>query len=382
MKVMLIEDNKNKQQEILAYLLSKGVEQKDIVIVENLTDFFSKTTDDIGLFIIDIRIPNVDNSTASQNGKTIVESLVKMGRNDALLLAISSYPGDFTGLRSYFEMHGCILCDFKEKKNWQSTLDHLLVQARRDTKFDFLIFCALEEERNPYIAFFPEGRRTIRGGVECYDIEIAGKSGSVILHSKMGLVNAAAVAAVSIDRYRPNLVAMSGICGGFKSRASMGQLLISEMVYEYQSGKWTGDGFSQEPYQVPTEHNLLTALRKLCDDNDIIAELEKGFKGSRPSEQNNPKPAVFTSGSAVIADQKYLGQVEILHRKVSGLDMEIFALQRAAHLSVSNPPCICAKVVVDLCNEEKNDKIHYYGSFISARFVLKAIEDHYSKPVH
>lgn len=382
MKIMLIEDSKPKQEEILGHLLFRGIHRNDIVIVENLTDFFAKTNADIGLFIIDIRIPSVDNSNASQNGKTIVESLVKMGRNDAMLLAISSYPEDFTHLRQYFEMHGCILCDFKETRNWQSTLDHLLVQARRDAKFDFLIFCALEEERNPYIAWFSEGRRIIRGGIECFDIEIAGKSGSVILHSKMGLVNAAAASAVSIDRYRPNLVAMSGICGGFKSRAYLGQLLISEMVYEYQSGKWTGDGFSQEPYQVPTEHGLLTSLRKLSDDSELLAELESGFKGSRPSDQNKPKTAVFTSGSAVIADKKYLDQVEIFHRKVSGLDMEIFALQRAAHLSVTNPACICAKVVVDLCDNEKSDKIHAYGSFISARFVIKAINDYYLNTHH
>lgn len=382
MKIMLIEDNKSKQNDILEHLLSKNIQRKDIVVVENLTDFFAKENSEIGLFIIDIRIPNVDDSNASQNGKTIVEALVKKGRNDASLLAISSYPEDFTHLRPYFEMHGCILCDFKETKSWKSTLDHLLVQSRREIKFDFLIFCALEEERNPYIAWFPDGRRSIRGGIECFDIEVAGKSGSVILHSKMGLVNAAAVSAVSIDRYRPNLVAMSGICGGFKSRASLGQLLISEMAYEYQSGKWTGDGFSQEPYQVPTEHGLLTSLRKLSDDEDLLSVLEMGFKGTRPSEQNKPKMAVFTSGSAVIAEKKYLDQVEIIHRKVSGLDMEVFALQRSAHLSVTNPPCICAKAVVDLCDDEKSDRIHAYGSFISARFVIKAIENHYGKPTH
>lgn len=379
MKIMLIEDNKQKQEEISNHLISRGMYQKDIILVENLTDFFAKAKSDIGLFIIDIRIPNFDDSSASQNGKTIVEALVKMGRSDALLLAISSYPEDFLDLRQYFEMHGCILCDYKEKKNWQSTLDHLLVQAKRDAKFDFLIFCALEEERNPYIAWFPDGRKIIRGGIECFDIEVEGRSGSVILHSKMGLVNAAAVSAVSIDRYRPNVVAMSGVCGGFKSRASLGQLLISEMVYEYQSGKWTGDGFSQEPYQVPTEHVLLTSLRKLSSEPELLAELENGFKGTRPSEQNKPVAAVFTSGSAVIADKKYLDQVEVIHRKVSGLDMEIFALQRAAHLAVTNPPCICAKVVVDLCDSEKSDKIHAYGSFISARFVLKAIADYFSK---
>ena len=110
MKVMLIEDNAHKRDQIAAHLYERGIAQKDIIFVENLTGFFANLRPDIGLFIIDIRIPSVDQAAAAQNGKVIVETLVKIGRTDALLLAISSYPEDFDHLRLYFEMHGCILC--------------------------------------------------------------------------------------------------------------------------------------------------------------------------------------------------------------------------------------------------------------------------------
>jgi nucleoside phosphorylase len=125
---------------------------------------------------------------------------------------------------------------------------------------------------------------------------------------------------------------------------------------------------------------LLINLRALLETENLISELEHGFKGKcRPSVPVDAVVGIFTSGSAVIADSQYLIQIEGIHRKVDALDMEVFALHRAAQLSIYNPPCICAKTVVDLCSAEKSDDIHLYGSYISAKFVLKAISNFFAK---
>lgn len=375
---MLIEDDEKKRDAIVEYLYTKNISTDDIILAKNMTDFAANLSADIGLFIIDIRIPSIDDGAASQNGKAIVEALVKAGRHDALLLAISSYPEDFPDLRETFEKYGCILANFRDSKSWQSTLDHLLTQVKKNIKFDFLIFCALQEERNPYVVLFQNGKRITRSNIDCFDISIGGKKGSVILLPRMGLVNAAVTTAVCIDRYKPSVVATSGICGGFKPRAHLGQLLISEMVYEYQSGKWSNDGFLQEPYQVPTDQSMIILLAALANQEGLLPQLEAGFLGTRPSQQHAPTVGIFTSGSAVIAEKGFLEQVEQIHRKVHALDMEVFAIQRAAQLSPLNPPCICAKTVVDLCDRKKNDKIHNYGSYISAKFVTLAIENFFA----
>jgi hypothetical protein len=57
--------------------------------------------------------------------------------------------------------------------------------------------------------------------------------------------------------------------------------------------------------------------------------------------------------------------------------MEIFAVHRAALLSKFSPDVICAKVVVDLANSEKDDRIHEYGCYVSAQFVLNVIERYF-----
>ncbi|HFQ7887615.1 MULTISPECIES: nucleoside phosphorylase [Enterobacteriaceae] len=377
MKIMLIEDNKTKREDIKGFLLSKNVADGDIILAESMTDFSSNLYHDIGLFIIDLKLPNYDGGEALFNGKTILETIKKSSRQESLLLAISSFPDEFPNLRDLYESHGCILSTYSNKQSWKSTLEHLLIQLKKNITLDFLIFCALKEERDPYITMI-NGKKCNRRGIDFYDIEIGDKKGSVVLLPSMGLVNAAIISGACIDRYKPSIVAMSGICGGFSENAKLGQLLVSKMAYEYQSGKWTDDGFKQEPYQVSTDQNTLTNLGMLIDQDNFLDELENDFGATKPKEATPPMFSVFTSGSAVVASKDLSSNIQNLHRKASGLDMEIFAIHRAAELSINKPLCICAKTVVDLCDSNKSDDLHVYGSFISARFVISAINNHYS----
>lgn len=376
MKIFLIEDNDKKRREISNHLKSKGIPTEDIIYAKTMTDFAAQLGTEIGLFIIDFYLPHIDGGEAQPNGKAIIQSITKAGKIDALMLAISSYPDEFPELRGIYEASGCILANYADKRSWQSTLDHLLVQLRKNKRFDFVLFCALQEERNPYATLL-NCNPAVRAGIDCLDLTIDGRRGTVVLLPQMGLVNAAITAAICIERFRPALIGMSGICGGFQKRASLGQLLISSMSYEYQSGKWSTDGFLHEPYQVSTDHVTLVRLRALTASDQLISRLEAGFTGARPKVASSPEVCIFTSGSAVIANETYLQQAEKVHRKVTALDMEVYAIQRAAELSTSMPPCICAKTVVDLCGVEKDDALHAYGSFISANFMISAVKNHF-----
>jgi len=376
MKILLIEDSEPKRRAIISHLKKRNIAESDILVAKTMTDFAARLGEDIGLFLIDLKLPSVDQTDPAQNGKAILEAIVKAGKADALLLAVSSYPNDFPELRDFFESRGCILADYGNDKGWRSTLDHQLIQLNKKTKLDFLVFCALQEERNPY-AVLPGARQVVRSSIDCLDFEFAGKKGTAVLLPRMGLVTASITASLCIERYKPKVVGMSGLCGGFAGRAKLGQLFISALAYEYQSGKWMSDGFKQEPYQAVTDHNTLTKLRALANSDGLLTRLENGFSGTRPDQMLKPEVGVFTSGSAVIADQNLMSQIEQHHRKVNALDMEVYGIQRAAELSPLKPDCICAKVVVDLGDKRKGDGIHPYGSYVSAKFLLLAIEDYF-----
>ena len=373
MKVMIIEDSDKKIEKFTAHLIKRGLNADDIVLAKNMSDFAAKLNSEIDLFIIDFYIPNNNDGDPQPNGLAIIESITQSGTGDALLLAISSYPDGFPRFREIYESHGCILADFQKTSNWKSTLDHLLNHLKNKLSFDFVIFCALEEERNPYITILEEGKDVIRSGIDCYDIEIANKRGTIVILPEMGLVNAAIYAGMCIERFKPKVIGISGICGGLKGKAELGQLLVSSFSYEYQSGKWSDDLFLHAPYQANTSHHTLTMLKSLLKVPNLITDLETDFLGYRPNQSQSPQAVVFTSGSAVIASSEMLGKIANFHSKVSGVDMEIYSIQQAAKISQYTPENICAKVVVDLCDSNKNDDLHAYGAFVSAKFLIKAI---------
>lgn len=379
-KILISEDNDKKLAEICEFIRSLEMAGLEILTAKTMAEFSSKLEPDVAVCVIDIRIPAYDGGNADQNGLGILQHIESSANTQTQLLAISSYPEEFEGIRPNFERLGCVLADFAEKDIWQSALKTLIVQSKSQEKFDFLIFAALRKERAPYTAMTElEGQPVSRDGINRLDVRIGKKSGAIIELPRMGVVDAAIFAAKYIDRYTPTLVAMSGICAGFSDRAELGQLLVAEISYEYQTGKWTDDGFESEPYQSTISQSLRTVVREIIEDEGLVSELENGWRKVRPSTTPDPKLAIFTSGSAVIASESYMDQISQLHRKVSGLDMEIFGVHRASQLAEKTPDVLCAKVVVDLANSSKDDKIQDYGCFVSSRFIVKAIKRYFNQ---
>ena len=330
--------------------------------------------------VIDLRIPSFDGAPPNQNGIGILQSVDRKSGGRIKVIAISSFPEEFEDLRTQFESRGCILADYADEATWKSALKTVLVQDEGRDQLDFLIVCALESEALPYQGIADINPRSIRkGGLSRVDITVSGRNGAVIYFPRMGLVDAAISASVAMDRFRPSLVAMSGICAGFSGKVELGQILIAEVCYEYQTGKWSNDGFSQEPYQVPASNAVLGVIKHVIGDDELLGRLEAGLpkKYQRPTLRIDPTTAVFTSGSAVIANHDYMAQIATHHRKVSGLDMEAYALYRAASLSHAKPAFFCAKTVVDLGGESKNDDLQAYGCFVSAKLVVEVIQRHF-----
>lgn len=374
MKILIIEDDQDKRDCLVAYAHEIGVLDSDIVVAVDMADFVAKFNPSISICIIDLRLPAYNGGENDLNGLGVLQVVDKVGSGTVKLLAISAYPDEFTKTREQFERRGCLLVDYNQPDVWKNVFRQMVVQSQAVENMDFIIFCALREERKAF-TLLPDLKPTptFRDNITRLDIVLGDRRGTVIELPRMGLVDAAVVAGTCIEKFKPTVVAMSGVCAGFKDRAELGQLLIADMAYEYQSGKWTDDGFAQEPYQVPMSEAMRSLVRAILEDQDVLVDLETGWRSDRPVKMTAPKPATFTSGSAVIANDLLMEQVAKYHRRVSGLDMEVYALMRAVHLAQCKPEVICAKVVVDLADGEKNKTLQPYGSYVSARFVLLAL---------
>lgn len=381
MKILITEDDHAKRAEIVAFIENLGVDPANILVAIDMADFMAKFDESIEICVIDLRLPAYDGAGPDLNGIGVLQAVDKKGGGRVKLLAISAYPDEFADIRGQFESRGCLLVDYNQHGVWQSVLKQMIVQAQVAETMDFVIFCALRSERTAY-TLLPEIMATpvFRDNVTRLDVTIGGAKGTIIELPHMGLVDAASIAGACVEKYKPKVVAMSGVCAGFIDRAELGQLLISELAYEYQSGKWTDEGFSQEPYQIPISEKMRIIVRELLEDADaLLTRLETGWKGDRPAKMVTPKLAAFTSGSAVIASEEFIAQVATHHRRVSGLDMEIYAVQRTAHIARCAPDALCAKVVVDLANGNKDKLLQPYGSFVSARFLVEALSAYFNQ---
>ncbi len=276
MKILIIEDDPEKRDEFRGYLESLQVPAKRILDAKDMAEFMVKFDNEVGLCIIDLRLPAYEGAGQDNNGIGVLQAMDRAGAGHIRMLAISAYPEEFADIRAQFESRGCLLLDFKQEDVWKGVLKQMVLQLQSAESMDFIIFCALRSERAPYTGMqHLNGAAKFKDNLTRLDITIGGKTGTVIELPRMGLVDAAITAGQCIEKFKPRVVAMSGICAGFPARAQLGQLLIAELAYEYQSGKWSDDGFSQEPYQVPISEAMRVLARELMDDGGLLPQLER-----------------------------------------------------------------------------------------------------------
>ncbi|MBY5571472.1 response regulator receiver protein [Rhizobium leguminosarum] len=374
MRVVVFEDDHNKFDSVRNALIERGVNRNSILRVENVSQFALLGDKDFDLCIIDIRMPGMDGGTRRASGPEILRMLDYSGRQRVPLLAITAFPEEAERYREQFAARGCIIYDFENRDVWSRALDIFLAQARDRGRYEFVVVAALKKERDAFSSDPSFKFESIqRHGLDLWDCEIDGRQGAIVKLPRMGLVNATAITARILELYAPSVLAMSGICAGVGD-AKLGQLLVTDLCWEYQSGKWLGDIMEAEPYQVTVDQNTRGTLAKLVEEPNLLKTLEKEYAGeARPSIKSNPKMAIFSSGSAVIASEKRLDAVKQQHRKIQGIDMEIYGFHRAAELSVNKTNVFSCKVVVDKANESKDDELHEYGSFVSAQFTIIAL---------
>ncbi|KEQ52935.1 response regulator [Sphingobium chlorophenolicum] len=263
MKILIIEDDDAKRDEIRDFICSLGVSRENVLTARDMAQFMARFDSEVAICVIDLRLPAYDGAGPERNGVGILQAIEQAGSR-ARLLAISAYPAEFEDIRPQFERRGCMLVDFEQRPVWRNVLRQMVIEAQRQERLAFLVFCALRTERAPYTGMTElEGEPVFKDNLARYDISIAGQRGTVIELPRMGLVDAAVTAGQCIEKFKPKVVAMSGICAGFAGRAELGQLLVAELAYEYQSGKWTADGFTQEPYQAPISENMRIIAREL-----------------------------------------------------------------------------------------------------------------------
>ncbi len=384
MKILLIEDTSGKRDAIEAVIekeLSQNANQANIIIADNLTKARRELcTTQFDLIIFDMFLPEDDKATTEIDCSQDLICEFSAGKNyQAEAIVLTQFEiSEIEDIQS-FNRAGITLVHYDDSNDWITSLKHKLNRVTQSVKCDFLIFCALAKERTAFMDSECQiGESRNISGLNCTEVKIDDSNGLIIKPHCMGLVNMAIVASKAIELFQPKIVTMSGICAGVKGESNYLDIIVGEICWEYQTGKWKNGEFKQEPYQVDLPRSLKVDLEQSAECKKTLNAIRNGLFDTELGAMK-VIVAPISSGSAVIADEGMMKEIGNQHRKMAGLEMEMYSLYEAAAQSLCNPLYFGAKAVVDMGDSSKGDALHDTACIISARYVTLMLREQLKK---
>lgn len=260
-------------------------------------------------------------------------------------------------------------------EDWHESISRAVEHSQPPITYDYVIICALRKERDAYDDLgFQIGDEVIIDDLSCKSITISGLSGIIVVPTRMGLVSSAIACTKVIERFRPKVIAMSGICAGFDNAAKIYDVIVPERCYQHDSGKWTKAGFVLEPYQAALENSTRLEIDRIINRKGFCDEMVAGIEAlpaELPEDQSSlsctVKLAVSSSGSSVVASNTQSKAMKDYHRKGTAFEMEAYAVYDSAVSSCHKPAYFSAKCVVDNGGTSKGDAYHRVACILSAK---------------
>ena len=263
----------------------------------------------------------------------------------------------------------------KNSKNVvEKTCDIFIITALESPEFQ-----ALETEIDNWSAFEPLDDSQL---VKFAKVIVEGKERTIAaaFSPRMGPVASAVLTTKAMLHLKPKLVIMSGICAGVKKDTNFGDVIASEVSWDWQSGKYSdvkgNEVFEISPHQIGITDQTASQL--------ILFRRDDKFWGSLTVEAAKlklPMPKLIigpvATGSSVLADARVAGRIkDNQHRKVEGLDMEIYGVYAAARSVDKTVNFMALKSVCDKGDRQKKDKYQAYASKTSAAATMHFIKNY------
>jgi nucleoside phosphorylase len=187
----------------------------------------------------------------------------------------------------------------------------------------------------------------------------------------MGMIASAVLATKMLYNFHPRYLAMTGIAAGFRGKCGLGDILVADPTWDYDSGKWeaasTGKAFRPAPYQVSLHALLRSRLQQMSQNQVTLDEIRRTWKGPTPDTALQMHIAPLASGASVRADGSVVSEVLEQHRKTLGLEMEAYGVMVAAHEApLPDVKAFVIKSVSDFADDQKSDSFQAYAAYTSA----------------
>ena len=399
LKVLIVDDHPNRYKQLTEAFEKLGIKRTDIKFLSSTNEAVEELeSNQYDLLILDILVPAWPDLDADQVNSA---DLLLAIQNDSSVLkpryivGITADLGTVDQATQEFEKNTWTVVPYSVvDESWVQRIvncaKYLMNKDKRDDKpdfdFDLAIVCALKEpeleevvklpwnwgEPKPLddVTFFREGS---------LDIEGRRHKVAALCSTRMGMVSAAVLTNKTIERLRPRVIAMTGICAGHKDKVQLGDVIVADPAWDFQSGKLKLDREKAKmefsPHQIAISHFLRSRFEQMTSDTQLVADILDKFGSDAPSGFKL-RVGPVASGAAVVADGRVIDEVrEFQHRDLLGLEMEIYGMYATSQqASAPQPKYLAIKGVCDFADPDKHDGAQRFAAFASAQVLSKYIE--------
>lgn len=405
-KILIIDDKPSKYSSLLTNIdRSINVEQ-DVVVATNIRDGLDKLQQHhFDVLILDMLLPEVPWGEPLEDGG--VRLLEHLDEDPELklpkyIIGITASADFIEAVEEAFQCKPWVLLKTSNGAPWEERLLSLIRHAidsevAQDSVRYQTDVCLITALRHPELeALF---RTPIRLGspvlmdsatyVQTGTLDSNGQLLSVVVGCclRMGSTESALLAAKLIERFRPKIVGLAGICAGFEEKVSYGDVIIADPCWDYtMSSKitTTPEGVTtvaNAPDSIGMEVDISARFENFSTDKAYLFSLADDWPGEKP--RNPPKIVVAPSatGPAVIADATVFSEIrKTQHRATVGLEMEAYGVYCAVRRATRPRPIVfSAKGVCDYASFLKDDKYQKYAAYTSASIVSEFLRRHGSE---
>ena len=388
MRILLVEDNYDKYP-----LINKALSKfKNVIFtkVASSSDALRELSHTLfDMMIIDIQIPDIDGGDINPTGGIELLHNVEDLNNSIIpryIIGLTANKSDVSLHLSTFKKFGWPLFDLTEDAaEWKQLLITKASSIQFNTNYmssEVAIITALEDtELEELLKLNSSYTSHLVDGYRYYFYEVTNSIGQnlkVVSTSaeKMGVTWTSQVATRVIEKFKPKMLLMTGICAGVNGKSVLGDIIVGDPIWDWGAGKIAEDNdgnvvFLPEPHQLSINRKVREGFRELSQDGAFLKSLALSW----PNITTVPdiKIAPMACGSSVIANQTTVNDIADRHRKVTAIEMESYAVMAAA--SSYNIHCAVIKSVCDLGDKHKSDIFQSYCAFSSASVAIQFIKE-------
>lgn len=391
MRILIVDDSSPKIGKVINHVVGKcEINREDIHVAQSAQTaraILRKETFD--LMILDLALPlRPENDPSLSTSMELLKELVERD--------IYRKPKQIVGLTAYEDLKEVADPHFKERLwtiiLYDETSDDWLVSIEQCIRYicdafnqaqlpsyqcDLCIITALQSPEMDAIHKLPWNWEPVsplddvtfirKGGFSS-----GGSNFSTIsaVAPRMGMVAAALLTAKIIEKCKPRFIVMTGICAGVTGKVNMGDVVLFDPSWDFQSGKRTIDKgsaqFAIAPHQIPVAAFVVSRMERLKLDHGLWANIRSAW----PSPPTSALKLVIgpgASGSAVLADGEVIHDIKVQHRNLLAVEMEAYGLYAASFGAGSpRPTAFAIKSVCDFADAKKGEEMRTYAAYTSA----------------